>query len=160
MALKLITKEFTEPKTPNKIPNPELNEESRDFERVPAQRKRMNRGSKRKFPNEKDADRNHHRESVSTPRTTQEPLSSIIIIGDSVVKNVQSWRTSRSTRSKILVKSFPGASLADFCHYLQPTLDRKPGEVIFHIGTKIFETAPPEQQLKPLARTHGLPPPS
>ena len=35
----------------------------------------------------------------------------------------------------IKVRSFPGATCSEMYHYLAPILERKPDDVIFHVGT-------------------------
>ena len=58
-----------------------------------------------------------------------------VLIGDSIIKNIQAWKLSKSANRRVQVKSFPGAKVADFKHYLKPTLDQNPKEIILHIGT-------------------------
>ena len=57
----------------------------------------------------------------------------VIIAGDSIVKNVQWWRLS--SKKDVKVHSFSGAKIADMNHHIVPLLERKPDEVILHIGT-------------------------
>ena len=57
----------------------------------------------------------------------------VIIAGDSIVKNVQGWRLS--SKKDVKVQSFSGAKIADMNHHIVPLLERKPDEVILHIGS-------------------------
>ena len=57
----------------------------------------------------------------------------MIIAGDLVVKNVQGWRLSN--KKDVKVHSFSGAKIVDMNHHIVPLLERKPDEVILHIGT-------------------------
>ena len=59
-----------------------------------------------------------------------------VIIGDSMVKNVQSWRMRRSlsNEEKVYVKSFPGATTDDMSFYSVPTSRKKPNRIILHTG--------------------------
>ena len=59
-----------------------------------------------------------------------------VIIGDSMVKNVQSWRMrkSLSNTEKVYVKSFPGATTDDMSFYSVPTSRKRPNRIILHTG--------------------------
>ena len=59
-----------------------------------------------------------------------------VIIGDSMVKKVQSWRMRRSLSNaeKVYVKSFPGATTDDMSFYSVPTSRKKPNRIILHTG--------------------------
>ena len=48
-------------------------------------------------------------------------------------KNVQGWRLS--SKKDVKVHSFSGAKIADMNHHIVLLLERKPDEVILHIGT-------------------------
>ena len=50
-----------------------------------------------------------------------------------MIKEVQGWKLSKSPR--VVVKSFSGSKVSDMHHYIQPTLDKNPDEIIVHIGT-------------------------
>ena len=57
-----------------------------------------------------------------------------VIIVDSMVKNVQSWRMrkSLSNTEKVYVKSFPGATTDDMSFYSVPTSRKRPNRIILH----------------------------
>ena len=76
---------------------------------------------------------------------TETPNNTTVIIGDSMIKNVQGWKLGRKAGHRVIVKSFPGASTADMFHYLKPTLDKKPDQVILHIGTNDLNKSSPAQ---------------
>ena len=57
----------------------------------------------------------------------------VIKAGDSILRNVQGWRLSG--KKDVKVHSFSGAKIADMNHHIVPLLERKPDEVILHIGT-------------------------
>ena len=59
-----------------------------------------------------------------------------VIIGDSMVKNVQSWRMrkSLSKTEKVYVKSFPGATTDEMSFYSVPTSRKRPDRIILHTG--------------------------
>ena len=64
---------------------------------------------------------------------TKRPV--VVIVGDSLVKNVQGWKVSNSKRIKTVVKAFPGASVEDMFDYIKPTIKRHPEEIVLHVGT-------------------------
>ena len=57
----------------------------------------------------------------------------VIKAGDSIVRYVQGWRLSG--KKDVKVHSFSGAKIANMNHHILPMLERKPNEVILHIGT-------------------------
>lgn len=61
------------------------------------------------------------------------PRRTITIVGDSMIKEIQGWKLSKNPRT--VVKSFSGAKVADMYHYVQPSLEKNPDEIIMHIGT-------------------------
>jgi len=61
------------------------------------------------------------------------PKKSVIILGDSMTKNLQGWKMLKAAR--VVSKCFPGSSVDDMCHYAIPTIKKKPDKVILHVGT-------------------------
>ena len=59
----------------------------------------------------------------------------IAILGDSMIKMLKPSRLQRSIGKKTVVKTFPGASVADMKHYVKPTLEKNPELIILHVGT-------------------------
>ena len=64
----------------------------------------------------------------------------VIILGDSMVKNLQGWRMKSSMKSneKIIVRSFPGASTDDMSFHAVPSVKRKPRCFVLHTGANDF----------------------
>ena len=64
----------------------------------------------------------------------------VIILGDSMVKNLQGWRmrTSMKSNEKIIVRSFPGASTDDMSFHAVPSVKRKPRCFVLHTGANDF----------------------
>ena len=56
-----------------------------------------------------------------------------VILGDSINKNVEGRKMSRSIR--VINKSFPGSTVDDMSSYMKPTAERKPEYLILHTGT-------------------------
>ena len=71
-----------------------------------------------------------HQEHVAPQRN-----DTAVIIGDSIIKGLRNDLLSRATKRRVTVRSFPGASSSDMKHYLQPSLQLKPSEIILHAGT-------------------------
>ena len=61
------------------------------------------------------------------------------ICGDSMTKHLQAYRIGRSTDVRVISKSFSGATCKDMKHYIVPMLEKKPDELILHIGTNYFK---------------------
>ncbi len=61
----------------------------------------------------------------------------MVIIGDSLVKNIKAWELKEKcgNSGNVYVKCFSGATIKDMCSYTQPTIERKPNFVILHAGT-------------------------
>lgn len=72
----------------------------------------------------------------------------IAILGDSMIKMLKPSRLQRSIGKKTVVKTFPGASVADMKHYVKPTLEKNPELIILHVGTNDI----PKKNQKKLSR--------
>ena len=68
----------------------------------------------------------------------------VVILGDSIVKNVQGWKLPNNSSSKSLVKAFPGAKVDDMLHYVKPMLIHHPDEIIIHVGTNDVKHSSPK----------------
>ena len=71
-----------------------------------------------------------HQEHVAPQRN-----DTAVIIGESIIKGLRNDLLSRATKRRVTVRSFPGASSSNMKHYLQPSLQLKPSEIILHTGT-------------------------
>ena len=84
----------------------------------------------------------------------------IVIPGDSIVKDVKGWLMSRDKRVK--VNSFSGANIEDMEDFLTPIIRRKPDEIILHVGTNNLQNDSPgmiENNVLKLAQkieNHGI----
>ncbi|PFX33772.1 Zinc finger MYM-type protein 1 [Stylophora pistillata] len=47
----------------------------------------------------------------------------------------QGWQLGKEVGHRVVVKSFAGATTSDMSHYVKPTLDKKPDQIILHAGT-------------------------
>ena len=68
--------------------------------------------------------------------TEKTKKKTVVIVGDSIVRNVHSRSLNQSLKEYFsVVKSFPGATTQDMKGYIKPTISRKPDMVILHTGT-------------------------
>ena len=72
-------------------------------------------------------------EGSDIPTVSLNNKPTIVIAGNSIIKDIKGWLMSRNQRVKI--SSFPGASTEDMKDFLTPLLRKKPDELIIHIGT-------------------------
>ena len=70
-----------------------------------------------------------------------------VIVGDSVISRIEGWRLNNET-TRVSVKSFSGAKVEDMSHYIKPTLNHAPDEMIIHIGTNNLRKDTPEEICK------------
>lgn len=67
-----------------------------------------------------------------------------VIIGDSIISGLKGWRMSDKT-NKITVRSIAGSKLEGMTHYIIPTLEQKPDNIVVHIGTNnLYHNSPQE----------------
>ncbi|XP_078383462.1 uncharacterized protein LOC144666001 [Oculina patagonica] len=90
-------------------------------------RVRRGRGSKKSKKSTGD--------ETATPSSSTENKFTTVIVGDSMVKQVQGWKLGKQVGHRVVVKSFSGATTSDMQHYLKPTLDKNPQQIILHVGT-------------------------
>ena len=79
--------------------------------------------------------------SYSKSKTTEGPIT---ILGDSMIKMIKPHKLSRSIGEKINIKTFPGATINDMTHYIQPTMKKQPKLVVLHVGTNDVQQKEPE----------------
>ena len=72
-----------------------------------------------------------------------------VIAGDSIIQHIRGWSISRS--NKVVVKSFPGATIEDMEDFVKPLLRKKPDNVVLHIRTNDLNTQELDLQLKALS---------
>lgn len=142
LALNLLTKEIAniDPKVPTSE-NPGQNSDE-GFKVVTTKTKK-----KTQKKTEKQKPASHTRTSIHVIRDDNGPSTAnqkprngqdrkhVMVLGDSIIKNVEAWRIGRSTKTKTTIKSFPGASVADCYHYFKPPLESDPDQIIIHVGT-------------------------
>ena len=68
--------------------------------------------------------------------------TSVIILGDSMVKHINGWKISKRLQSdcKVYVKQFSGARTKCMKDYMKPSLRENPDHFILHVGTNDLNT--------------------
>ena len=73
---------------------------------------------------------------VSKPSTRPKEKETVVISGDSLVKNIfGSTIGKQDPRHYYVVKGFPGATVSDMEDYVKPITRKSPDKVILHVGT-------------------------
>ena len=80
-----------------------------------------------KYQGEKDVQEREHREKVN-----EKPV--IAVVGDSIVKGINGYKLS-SDKTRVVVKSFSGATTQCMKYHIQPSLTHNPETLIIHCGT-------------------------
>ena len=73
-----------------------------------------------------------------------------VVVGDSMVKNLQGWRLSIE-ENHVVVKSFTGATTSDMEDYVKPVIRKKPQKLILHVGTNDLKKLPPNRVAEGIA---------
>ena len=58
-----------------------------------------------------------------------------MLVGNSIIKQIQGWKLGKKVGHSVVVKSFSGATTSDMKHYLKPTLEKNPQQILLHVGT-------------------------
>ena len=68
-----------------------------------------------------------------------------------MVKGLRQHSITKATKTKTLVRSFPGAKIKDLKHYCIPVLDTKPKHAIIHCGTNDLRSRSPQEITKQMS---------
>ena len=77
------------------------------------------------------------------PTVSSNNKPTIVIAGDSIIKDIKGWLMSRNKR--VMISSFPGANTEDMKDFLTPLLRIKPDELIINIGTNNLQEESPNK---------------
>ena len=80
-----------------------------------------------------------------TENSTPANESTSLLIGDSMIKNIQGTRLGKAVGHRVVVKSFSGATTKVMKDYLKPNLELSPDQVILHVGTNDLKSKEPQQ---------------
>ena len=81
---------------------------------------------------------------VEHPSTTT-TTTTTLLIGDSMIKNIEGWHLGKAVGHKVIVKPFPGANAKAMKDYLKPSLELKQDRVILDIETNDLKSKEPKQ---------------
>ena len=90
----------------------------------------------------------HTTQQQQTAPDQNKPIT--VIAGDSIIQNIRGWELSKT--SKVVVKSFPGATIQDMEDYIKPLLRKEPDNIILHIGTNNVKAMEPSQIVDGICR--------
>ena len=83
-----------------------------------------------------ESSHHHSDKKIDVTPTEKTKKKTVVIVGDSIVRNVPSRSLKQSLKEYFsVVKSFPGATTQDMRDYIKPTISRKPDMVILRTGT-------------------------
>ena len=85
----------------------------------------MNKPESQK-PNNRKIQTEEHRQQKKSKYTA--------VPGDSLLRGIRRDKISRSTKQRVRIGCFPGATIEDMKYYIKSTLKRKPDHVILHIS--------------------------
>ena len=83
------------------------------------------------------------------------PNGTTVIVGDSIINGVIEERINKKDRP-VKVRNFPGAAVADMEHYLIPIIQKKPSNIISHVGTNDAKNLPSRTVLDNLLKLKAL----
>ena len=66
-----------------------------------------------------------------------------MLVGDSIIKQIQGWKLGKKVGHRVVVKSFSGATTSDMKHYLKPTLEKTPQQILLHVETNDLQDQNP-----------------
>ena len=63
-------------------------------------------------------------------------LKKTLIVGDSILKNIEGWRLNKRIKFSVAVKSIPGATTKGMKPHIKGCLeDNSPDSIMLHVGT-------------------------
>ena len=83
------------------------------------------------------------------------PNGTTVMVGDSIVNGVTEERINKKDRP-VEVPNFPGATVADMEHYIIPLIQKKPSNIILHVGTNDATNLPSRTVLDNLLKLIAL----
>ena len=83
------------------------------------------------------------------------PSGATVIVGDSIINGVIEERINKKDRP-VKVRNFPGATVPDMEHYLILIIQKKPSNIILHVGTNDAKNLPSRTVLDNLLKLKAL----
>ena len=75
------------------------------------------------------------KDSIQNASSSDNSNFTTVLVGDSIIKQIQGWKLGKKVGHRVVVKSFSGATTSDMKHYLKPTLEKNPQQILLHVGT-------------------------
>ena len=92
------------------------------------------RNAKEREKNVKELTKSHKNDEEKVATSNEHwKNGTTLIMGDSTVSCLMENKMSRNRKVKI--RFFPGAKIKDMFHYAIPLLEKKPDDVVLHVGT-------------------------
>ena len=115
--------------------------------RVTQQRRAAETGKKFEHPNhskqqEKTTPAGRTAEAISSS-TKSENDRITVVVGDSIIKNLQGRKLGKAVGHRVVVKPFPGATIHDMKSHIIPTMEKSPDQICLHIGTNDLRSNEP-----------------
>ena len=66
-----------------------------------------------------------------------------VIVGDSIIKNVQGIKLAKTVGHRAVVKPFPGATICDMRSHVVPTIEETPDQICLHVSTNDLKSSTP-----------------
>ena len=114
-------------------PNNEANKDERN--KLPSARRSQTSNSR----NRKDRVARTSGSVRNDPTNQSAKRKEVFIVGDSILKNLQERKISRS--AKVKVSSFPGCTTMDMRDHIKPILRRNPDAIVMHVGTNSLRSS-------------------
>ena len=101
------------------------------------------RKKKRKGKTQKQRNDETRCNSNDSEDSVPEKVSTNLLIGDSMIKNIQGTKLGEAVDRRVVVKSFSGATTKAMKDYLKPNLELSPNQVVLHVGTNDLKQKEP-----------------
>lgn len=101
------------------------------------------RKKKRKGKTQKQRNDETRCNSNDSEDSVPEKVSTTLLIGDSMIKNIQGTKLGEAVGHRVVVKSFSGATTKAMKDYLKPNLELSPNQVVLHVGTNDLKQKEP-----------------
>ncbi|CAH3162391.1 unnamed protein product, partial [Porites lobata] len=114
---------------------------------VTQQRKATETGKKSEHPKQ-SKQRTRATPAGRTAEATSFPTKSendriTVVVGDSIIKNLQGRKLAKAVGHWVVLKAFPAATIHDMKSHIIPTVERCPDQICLHIGTNDLKSKEP-----------------
>jgi len=117
------------PPTPCNNTRPEERTDQNERQAVNKSKKKRKGKTQKQRNDETRCNSNDSEDSVP------EKVSTTLLIGDSMIKNIQGTKLGEAVGHRVVVKSFSGATTKAMKDYLKSNLELSPNQVVLHVGT-------------------------